>query len=512
MGFGALLAEGLIREDMFRPITGDVVTMGRQTIYLTRGHILELMQQHGVDTSAIDPQSIELDKSTIDPLPGFEEVELISDKALFRLVTKGTLHALDRSDYEGADVIHDLSLPVPSSLCGVADFIVDGSTLDNTFNPVQTLKNYCDLLRPGGRLLTLNAFSGEGTPYCIMPPMWYLDYFVMNGFVDAKIYIWTYQLEKPGRYNIFTLDLDFLQQHKRGMGRFVGWHPAVTLAFAEKGPNSTTNVFPVQQDYRSEEDWEIYCRNLAVMQQSKRPHLLRSNSDIFLGGLHGGHKFIDQEFKAIDVPDRLIPSKSTEISELPSLPTPAHWDMITGLNAEVAWEVWRAGGQPVLRLIATAVSDRHAIAAHYQGLDPGAVYRASIRFKVIHDANIMIGVRDGTDVGLGRSRNHCTISIDAASGAVIKSEGDQSAHGIKTEADGWRVAWIDIATGDGHLFPYLGLLESGSNIHVFAGRGQELMFGGFEVTLVDRPIAKQANRSLLTSVLSRISRQSLRLG
>jgi hypothetical protein len=31
---------------------------------------------------------------------------------------------------------------------------VDGSTLDNTFNPALTLKNYCDMLRPGGRLLT----------------------------------------------------------------------------------------------------------------------------------------------------------------------------------------------------------------------------------------------------------------------------------------------------------------------------------------------------------------------
>ena len=39
------------------------------------------------------------------------------------------------------------------------DFVVDGSTLDNTFNPAQTLRNFAELLRPGGRLLTINAFS-----------------------------------------------------------------------------------------------------------------------------------------------------------------------------------------------------------------------------------------------------------------------------------------------------------------------------------------------------------------
>jgi hypothetical protein len=64
------------------------------------------------------------------------------------------IQALDRSDYEGANVIHDLNLPVTDRLKGIADLIVDGSTLDNTFNPALTLKNYCDMLRPGGRLLT----------------------------------------------------------------------------------------------------------------------------------------------------------------------------------------------------------------------------------------------------------------------------------------------------------------------------------------------------------------------
>jgi hypothetical protein len=55
------------------------------------------------------------------------------------------------------------------------------------------LQNYSRLLRPGGRMLTLNVFSSYSTPYVIMLPLCYIDYFVMNRFVDCSVYIIVYR-------------------------------------------------------------------------------------------------------------------------------------------------------------------------------------------------------------------------------------------------------------------------------------------------------------------------------
>src|SRR6185312_10673187 len=100
----------------------------------------------------------------------------------------------------GAEVIHDLTKPLPDHLKGIADFVIDGSTLDNTFNPALTIKNYADLLKPGGRLLTTNNCSNDHNPYVIIPPLWYLDYFLANGFADCKVYIGVCE---PTRVNLF---------------------------------------------------------------------------------------------------------------------------------------------------------------------------------------------------------------------------------------------------------------------------------------------------------------------
>jgi len=298
MGIGIHIVEPLIREHCYRPVRGEVVTMGRQTVYFSPKEILRLLADHGIDTSATEPGAIEIDSDTIDRLPGYNQRALITDRALFRLLGVPEIHALDRSDYEGADIIHDLSLPLPERLHTIADFIVDGSTLDNTFNPTLTLRNYCEMLKPGGRLLALNAYSCFDTPYCIMPPMWYLDYFVMNNFTDCKAYVLVFKGAGP-QWNSYWLDLGWLQSERRRMGRFVSTEHMYSVIFAEKGPDSTSDRYPVQQDYRSDEDWELYSRNLAVMQQSKRPHLLRSNSPVFVPDVLGGHMLIDSEFKPV---------------------------------------------------------------------------------------------------------------------------------------------------------------------------------------------------------------------
>jgi hypothetical protein len=298
MGISALMVEMIMREHQYRPIRGDAVLVGRQTVYLTRNDFLDLLTRYGLTVPSDRRAEIGIDQSTIDRMAGHTQKELVSDTAIFKAIGVESIRALDVSPYERAEIIHDLNIPVPQELKGIADFIVDGSTLDNTFNAALTLKNYCDILKLGGRLLAWNAFSPHNTPYSILPPLTWLDYFVVNGFSDAKVYI-TISNQHPveGPVNIFYLSLDEVQRRKREMARLVSPYHMTCLVFAEKGYNSTTGRIPIQQDYRSPADWEEYCRNLAVMQESSRPQLARSNSDLMFRDLSGGYIFVDQNFQ-----------------------------------------------------------------------------------------------------------------------------------------------------------------------------------------------------------------------
>jgi SAM-dependent methyltransferase len=295
MGLGLHAVEAIVREHAFKPVHGDVLLIGRQTVYYSPDEIVHLLSNFGVDTSGIDLDTIELDQNTVDWKVGFEGKKLITDRALFRLLGARNIQAIDHSAYENAEVIHDLRYPLPAHLHGIADFLVDGSTLDNVFTPSTTLQNYSRLLKPGGRLVAINAFSPYDTAYAIMPPLWYLDYFVMNKFTDARIYVLVYGDNKD---NVFYVDLDFLRQAERGMGRFISPFHMVTVVFAEKGTDSTSDRMPNQQDYRSEEDWEIYRRHLATMLESQRPHLARSHASQFLMEVASGHRFINNQFIA----------------------------------------------------------------------------------------------------------------------------------------------------------------------------------------------------------------------
>jgi SAM-dependent methyltransferase len=161
MGIGPTFVQALIREHLNKPIRGDVQIIGRQTVYFTPQQTIDLLAANGIGPTRVDVDAMELDRSTIDRRAKFADVPLISDVALFKLFGAGKVVALDHSDYEKADIIHDLRTPLPASLHGTADLVVDGSTLDNVFTPSIVLQNYSRLLRPGGRMLMRSAVTAR---------------------------------------------------------------------------------------------------------------------------------------------------------------------------------------------------------------------------------------------------------------------------------------------------------------------------------------------------------------
>lgn len=298
MGLDVSMIEAVFRENAHHPIDGDVLLMGRQTVYLSPSDTLELMRKSGLEPQ-LRPEQIVLDMQAHDRDAKQMERQgaLISDRSVFRLLGSKSVRALAHSDYEGAEVIHDLTQPLPDSLRGIADFVLDGGTLDNKFSPAATIRNYAELLRPGGRLLIANMLTNHHEPYSMMPPQWYLDYFTMNGFADCKVYI---GLTRSGAFNAFCIDLDCLMTSGCRVSRIESPDNVGVVVFAEKGAASTSHVCPSHEQYRSKAEWEVYRRNLALIMTNTRPHLIRSRGRMFYSTSRSGLLFMDEHFEAID--------------------------------------------------------------------------------------------------------------------------------------------------------------------------------------------------------------------
>lgn len=305
MGLDIGIIEALSRERSYRGLGDDVLLIGRQTIYCTPKQALEKCAELGIDVSHLRIDDIDVDHTTTNRIAGFESERLITDVALLRLLGATNVRALDHSNYENAEIVHDLNLPLPDGLKGCADLILDGSTLDNVFNPAMALKNFAELLRPGGRLLAGNMYSNHSFPYTMVTPLWLLDYFVINGFIDCKVYIIVCPNHDPaGRMaaecDVFTINLDTLMDPNSSVSAFVSPHFMTTVVVAEKGPQSTSDRIPSQGHYRSPDEWTIYRRNLAVIRESDRPHIICSTGKIHFHDVPAGHTFIADDFTARD--------------------------------------------------------------------------------------------------------------------------------------------------------------------------------------------------------------------
>jgi len=295
MGIAHNIAAAIVREHQHRPITGDVVLIGRQTVYLTPGQAVDMVRRFGVEPAIENPA---VDDRTLNRRPEFQNFDLVSDTGFFELLGVRSCRALDRSAYEGAEILHDLSEPLPAHLRETADLVVDGSTLDNTFDPARTLRSYAELLRPGGRLIATNSWSTNTDPYVACSPLWFLDYFVANGFADCKVYVLVYL--RNHAVNAFVLDPVRIFDPRREVRAFSVARETATFVIAEKGPNSTVDRVPAQCHYRSREDWLAYRRDLAAFALAARPHVVCSTGPLDIREPSPGYLYVDPHYQAME--------------------------------------------------------------------------------------------------------------------------------------------------------------------------------------------------------------------
>ncbi len=278
MGISRVPAELLLFEHRYRPIRGELLTVSRNTIGLTAEAARELVRQAGVP---LRPDArVEADRATVHT---YGAAELIADYSFYALFSDARLSVLDVSDYEGADILHDMSLPIDPALENRFDFIINGSCLDNIFNPVTALQNVARMLKPGGRLFQFEWTNSHPTAYLKFSPDWFLDYFAVNRFADCKAYLLHYADLAEDFFNdpkgepdvdLYAYEPLVVAGGQTGYqcSHINSFRPCMTLLIAEKAADSTWDKSPIQTHYRFD-PWhrETCLASAARFRASPRP-------------------------------------------------------------------------------------------------------------------------------------------------------------------------------------------------------------------------------------------------
>ncbi len=262
------LARLLVREYLYKPIEGKVLTLGRQTIAMSYEQAIELLQQEGYmpPQQVLEEMAITHDQKT----RVGKGTNFITDDAFFGLLGVKELFTIDVSEYEGCDIVHDLNKPVPEALYGQFDFIIDGGTFDHLFDIRTAFENVVKLLRTGGRIIQWNAASNfTGAAYLSFGPDLFYDYYVLNQFADCKVYVAELDSIAQGElWNFYEFEGHDQYSHLRSERLLI------VVVLAEKGPSSTWDKIPVQTLYRDAHLWEPYRTGKRMVQESARKPLI----------------------------------------------------------------------------------------------------------------------------------------------------------------------------------------------------------------------------------------------
>lgn len=147
---------------------GDVLTIGRQDLNVYPAKMREQLGKHGFPTEAFAPEA----KDT-----GFAE-------PAFKALGAKKVASLDVSDFEGAEVVHDLNKPLPEAFKERFDLVYDGGTLEHVFNFPVALQSCMEMVRSGGTLFihtVANNYCGHGF-YQFSPELFFRVFSETNGF------------------------------------------------------------------------------------------------------------------------------------------------------------------------------------------------------------------------------------------------------------------------------------------------------------------------------------------
>jgi len=171
MGINSSFAHLLVEAKLQGVEFSDTLTIGRQSLTIPRRELSRMAARLGLgDTGPFHDD-------------GFAEPFLSG------FLGARSVRSLDYSDYQQADIVHDLNQPLAPELHNAFDTLIDGGSIEHIFDIRQVLGNYMALVKTGGSifiLTTANNLCGHGF-YQFSPEFFYRVFDPVNGFETHEV-------------------------------------------------------------------------------------------------------------------------------------------------------------------------------------------------------------------------------------------------------------------------------------------------------------------------------------
>jgi hypothetical protein len=204
--------------------------------------------------------------------------ETIFADDLFRGLGAKSVDVMDVSTFEGANVLHNLNEPIGRELVEKYDCVFDGGTLEHVFNLPQALKNCMEMVKVGGRFITItpaNAQCGHGF-YQFSPELFYSALSDENGCsVERLLFVYRdqwYSVRKPAdirqRVELLTCEPTMLFISARRLERkpvFAKWPQQSDYAMAWKVEGKAPLSSPPVKSFK---DQVVSCSSIVKKLQA----------------------------------------------------------------------------------------------------------------------------------------------------------------------------------------------------------------------------------------------------
>ncbi|ODS01247.1 hypothetical protein AUC68_12870 [Methyloceanibacter methanicus] len=168
-------------------------------------------------------------------------------KEVLRRVGFDRISFLDVSDFEGADIIQDLSAPLDPAYAGCADLVLDNGTIEHCADPLKAIENTLSLLKVGGVAIFMSPTNGYlDHGFWQISPTLYFDLFYDLGYEILFLYV---RASNWGRFDKLAFDYKGISMHSDQDRLGATFPRALTYCAVRKTSNNATGIRPIQSFY-----------------------------------------------------------------------------------------------------------------------------------------------------------------------------------------------------------------------------------------------------------------------
>lgn len=235
----------------------NMLTIGRQTSYLTKKEIEKLAARAGID-----------------PLKAaFCAGQQYADKFFEIFLGAKSVKSVDYSDYEHCAVVHDMNTPIGREYYEQFDAVLDIGTIEHVFNFPIAIANCMNMVKNGGNIFiftTANQHMGHGF-YQFSPELFFRIFQPPNGFKISDVILVEHPFPgkelspKAGAYRVTD---PFVVRRRVGL---VSKFPVEVMVSAKRiDIKPIFSNYPIQSDYAA-----VYDASQKDSRQARESSFLR---------------------------------------------------------------------------------------------------------------------------------------------------------------------------------------------------------------------------------------------